>query len=212
MQDIGPASESAPLHGTQETAELETKIECLEAEIERLNAHNLQLEGQLSELRMHPVLLAGLKGETVVCKAVNGRMTEYASKYDVAIGDTIKIEVKCSKLNTPIKSRPSYRRWNWDKPLGYRGKGKQYDFLILMGERNFRYKLQSPGTEYVYFLVPKEHVQEVMTGGKGGSIEMDSNINRARKKTPKQNALRKFLVSIDVIAALSIAPENNGGV
>ena len=184
-----------------ETGSLKIENDDLKAEIESLKSHIRKLEANIVLLQTHPVFVNGLKGETLVCKALNGKMTSFAEHWDVTFGDTFKVEVKYSKINTPNKNR-SLKRWNWSKPLGSLDRGKDYDFLVLIGEKDERYQYLD-NTPYVYFVIPKQFVREVMTSGKlaGGNIQINTDMVKAN--FPAQITLRKFLRSYKEIEALT---------
>ena len=98
----------------------------------------LELEKELLFLKTHPTLSQGMKGETLVAQLTGGTLTKFAEKFDVMLSNAITIEVKFSKLNTPTPGS-STRRWNWSKPLGWRDKGKSFDFLLLIGDEIHRF-------------------------------------------------------------------------
>ncbi len=152
------------------------------------------LQEEVEYLRTHPTIAQGLKGERVVCALTQGTMTKYAERYDVVLPNELVVEVKFSKLNTPVHGA-STRRWNWAKPLGHMDRGKHYDFLILLGEKDHRHPV--PGFEegpYVSFLIPYQQVRQLMTDGKtiGGQIMLSSNLTSGRAE--KSKLLRRYMV------------------
>lgn len=176
-------------------------IEVLLQENKSLKSKIRELEKELSFLKTHPVFIQGLKGETIVCKLTGGIATKFASSYDVDVSGELKIEVKFSKLNKPNKS--STLRWNWSKPLGYLDKGKDYDFLLLLGDKDIRFSEQYPdNSPYVYFLIPRESVPQIMNSGKsiGANVQIISNLNNA--KSPTSLAIKKHLTSEEEIRPL----------
>lgn len=92
-------------------------VETLLAENLALHQRVTQLESELSFLKAHPVFLQGLKGETLIATLTGGELTSFASQHDIVVSGNVKLEVKFSKLNTPVAGS-STRRWNWSKPLG----------------------------------------------------------------------------------------------
>lgn len=153
-------------------------------------------------LRTHPVFVQGLKGETLVVSLSAGKLTEFAASHDVVTGSNLKVEVKFSKLNVPYKGA-TMRRWNWSKPLGWKDKGKDFDYLLLIGEKDWtnagQYRDDGP---YVFFLLPKDKVAEVVTRGAaiGGNVQINTNLGAASSVASK--ALKAFLVSEATVVAL----------
>jgi hypothetical protein len=181
----------------------EHDLDSLQAENETLRVRLRDLEAELLFLKSHPVLLAGLRGEQIICQAVNGVPTSYAASYDVALRCGKMIEVKYSNLHVPNKGRPM-KRWNWSKPLGSLDRGKDYDYLVLVGEKDARFKNQYlDDTPFVYFLIPVMQVKSVMTKGvlAGGNIQISTDIKNVA--SPAQVELKKYLVSYQKITALA---------
>ncbi len=105
-------------------------------------------------------MAAGIAGETLVCDLVGGELTSYATGFDITAAK-IKIEVKYSRLGSPVKGSKTLR-WSWSKPLGWKDKGKTYDFLVLIGEKDDRFPNQYLDTSrYVCFLIPRKEVEKV---------------------------------------------------
>ncbi|MBL5979371.1 hypothetical protein JAO85_19005 [Comamonas sp. NyZ500] len=161
--------------------------------ISKLEEENERLRRELDFLRAHPAISQGMRGELLIIKNFNGAATSYTASHDFITETGIKVEIKYSKLNQPNKRSPT-KRWNWGKPLGWLDKGKDYDFLLLIGEKDHRYAVdfldKSP---YVYFLLPIVAVPEVMSKGVsvGGMIQITTNLPKLRqKKFPPQ--LLKF--------------------
>lgn len=135
-------------------------------------------------LKLHPTISQGIKGETLVAQLTGGVVTSYAESYDIHTINGLRVEVKFSKLNQPMKVAPT-RRWNWSKPLGWLDKGKDYHYLLLIGEKDPRYFDQYPdSTPYIYFLVPIESVPVVMNKGQaiGGVIQITTNLAKLQNK------------------------------
>ena len=172
------------MESQRETLALKQRIIELEAENSRLNR-------ELDFLKMHPTMAQGLKGEMLIAQLVDGVVTDYAAGYDVLTRTGLHIEVKYSKLNHPMKVAPT-KRWNWGKPLGWLDQGKDYHYLLLIGEKDPRYRDQYPdGTPYVYFLVPLQAVRDVMDQGKtiGGMIQITTNLAKLEKKANRPSLL-----------------------
>lgn len=177
-------------------------IDHLAAENALLKVRIAQLEEELAFLRTHPVILQGLKGESLVAKLTGGELTSFAAEHDVVVAGDIKIEVKQSKLNTPVRGS-STRRWNWSRPLGWKDKGKSYDFLLLVGDKDKRYPHQyKDSSPYVFFLVPKEHVPRICNSGSAIGANVQLTTNLARATSPTSVALKSFMVSEAEITAV----------
>lgn len=172
----------------------------LKQRIAELELENAKLKNELDFLKTHPTITQGIKGETLVAKLVGGSATSYSDSYDVTTSTGLRIEVKYRKLNQPMKSSHT-RRWNWSKPLGWLDKGKDYHYLLLIGEKDLRHLDQYPDkTPYVYFLIPIAHVPEVMVKGKsiGGMIQTTTDLIKLQSKTNKPKLL-SFQVSFEHI-------------
>ena len=99
------------------------------------------------------------------------------------------------------------RRWSWSKPLGYRDKGKDYDYLILIGEKDNRFPDQYLDTSaYVCFFIPKQDVETLMFKGAsiGGIIQITTNFKSVGNQQSKM--LLKRMVKLEDIAALIKTP------
>lgn len=160
------------------------------------------LEQEIEFLRTHTAIAQGMKGETLIAKLAGGIMSDFAAEHDIVIGDDIKIEVKFSKLNVPVAGSPT-KRWNWSKPLGWKDKGKNYNFLLLIGEKDPRYLDQYPkDSPYVFFLIPKARVIEIMTSGSaiGANVALTTNLSTARAATAV--AIKQHMVSQELLTQL----------
>jgi hypothetical protein len=163
------------------------------------------LEEKIAFLTTHPALARGMRGGHLIAKLTGGALADYAAKYDVQKGK-IKIEVKSSKLNHPDLGS-STRRWNWSKPNGWKDKGKNYDFLLLIGDKDTRFLDQYPNDScpYVFFLIPCVKVHTILTKGKtiGANIQIISNLKKA--KSPASVALKQYLRSEKLIIEIEAA-------
>ena len=174
----------------------------LEKENELLKTQIADLKSELAYLRMHTVFLQGMKGETLVAQLTDGELTSFAAEHDIVIGGSVTVEVKFSKLNTPVAGSTT-RRWNWSKPLGWKDKGKSFDFLILVGEKDVRFPNQYlDDSPYIFFLVPRSRVLEVVTQGKtiGANVQITTNLVKAQ--SPASLALKQFIVPSSSVTAL----------
>lgn len=127
-----------------ENAELKRKIE--------------ELEQQLRFLTKHPSFIRGFSGETLVAQAVSGCRSGTTTSYDVRTSEVF-IEVKMSALHWNNRVGSSTRKWAWPRVFG-NSNGKQYDFLILMGDtdRRWQQRYKDTSSPYVFFCVPYNEV------------------------------------------------------
>ena len=108
----------------------------------------------------------GLKGERLICDLTGSIATKLNASFDLTSRSGLKVEVKLSKLHTPVKTAPNTKRWTWTKPLGWLDKGKDYDYLILLGEKDHRYQeLYLDDSPYVAFIVPLKDVPAICSVG-----------------------------------------------
>lgn len=162
--------------------------EGLKLRIQELEARVSQLEREIEFLRLHPTFAQGLKGERFICSITHGVATKLNSRFDILVKEQIKLEVKFSKLNTPEKKAHSTRRWSWSKPMGWLDKGKDYDFLILVGERDYRFDTQYlDDTPFVTFLVPAEKVPTIIVRGStiGANVNLTTHFKTVRSNPGK---------------------------
>lgn len=182
---------------------MKSEKEVLEDRLKQLEEENSILRTEISFLKTHPVFIKGFKGEQIVCDITSGQLTPFAAKYDLLTKKEIKVEIKYSKLMKPNLSS-ALRRWSWSKPLGYLDKGKDYDFLLLIGDKDYRFKNQYlDDSPYVFFLLPECTVRFVMTSGKsiGGNIMVTTNFQSIRSE--KSKLIHKHMVaSNDILTIL----------
>lgn len=170
----------------------------LEREITLLRTRVAELEQELGFLRTHGTLQQGMRGETLLATVTPATLTVLSSvpgfAAPLAVDSTIIVEMKFSKLNTPVAGSAT-RRWNWSKPLGWKDKGKRYDLLVLVGEKDPRYPEQYvDDAPYVFFVVPYDRVPEIMTHGRtiGANVQITSNLAKALSSA--SIALKQFVV------------------
>src|SRR5690348_1780583 len=106
----------------------------LENQITALNAEVARLKNENSFLKSHATLVRGMQGETLICKILNGQLTEKMASADVVANSIVRVEVKSSSLRRPQLASKRLR-WQWSKPLGENNYGKDYDFLVLLGDK-----------------------------------------------------------------------------
>jgi hypothetical protein len=179
---------------------LEEKCEALSVEVELWKERCGVLDREVEFLRAHPTISQGLKGERIVCSVTQGMMTKYAERYDVKLRNEITLEVKYSKLNTPVSTSPT-RRWNWGRPLGS-GNGKVYDFLVLLGEKDWRFQDQwVDESPYMTFLIPFASVPLLMSEGKReGMISLSTNFLAGWSK--KSKIVRNYVIDMNELEDL----------
>jgi hypothetical protein len=154
----------------------------LRGRIKILERKKRSLEQQVSFLRTHKTLQTGMTGETIIAKAVKGAVTAYAGSYDVQIGEQ-QLEVKFSTLLRSGLLTGDSTRWAWLKLLG-EGGNKKYDFLVLVGEKDLRWRAYylDKSTPYVFFLIPRDEVASLMhQSGRYHGIFVRSNPRGRRR-------------------------------
>jgi hypothetical protein len=152
---------------------------------------NIQaLEEKVAFLTQHNTLAAGISGETLISKIVNGHMTSYAASFDVVDGEGRRIEVKYSRMNSAQKGADT-KRWCWGKIFG-EGGHKDFDYMLLMGDKNERWRGSYKDAEgpFIFFCIPFDRVAELtmsMNAGRYRAIQLTSN-----PQTAKSRAARLF--------------------
>ncbi|MGA2594709.1 MAG: hypothetical protein ABSH32_32830 [Bryobacteraceae bacterium] len=166
-------------------------------EIQRFKKRILELEGENDELKRENEALKktinfarGAPAEELIAKLTDGERTGYKDRHDVTTKSGHRLEVKLSHLNNPSSSRT--RRWNWEGLLG-RNETKEYDFLVLVGQKDRRYGAQYPDfdLDYVIFLVPRGDVDSIKS--RGNRVALNTNLATARAQ--KSIVLKSYLVS-----------------
>ncbi len=161
--------------------------------ISSLERENAELKKEVEDLkevvefhRLTPTQAQGRKGETFIATLTRGVRTGYREPHDVTVNNGDRLEVKMSRVTKPN----SYtRRWNWHNVLGS-GHNKEYEFLILLGEKDPVWRDQyPPDLQYVIFLVPRSDVDHIKTGNQ---IAINTNLARVRAK--RSLALKRYLV------------------
>jgi hypothetical protein len=164
----------------RETVQLRERIRLLELE-------NSRLKEERDFFRRTPTLAQGLKGETLIADLTHGVQTGYKDPHDVTVPSGARLEVKYSHLNVQKKTKT--KRWNWHSVLGSTN-NKQYEYLVLVGEKDTRYDDQYPADlPVVLFLVPRSEVDHIKTGN-----DIAINTNLATAMAPRSLALKRHLV------------------
>ncbi len=164
-----------------ELVRLKRRVLELEEENAALKKENEALEKRIRFAR-------GVPAEEFVAKLTDGVRSRYKDGHDVTTGRGRRLEIKMSHLNSPGSSKT--RRWNWDRLRGD-NETKDYDFLVLVGDKDPRYASQYPsGLEYVCFLIPRGEVDTVCS--RGDCIALNTNLNTVRAH--KGILLKKYLL------------------
>jgi hypothetical protein len=185
------------------------RLKQLEDENRELTKTNARLKNELDCIKKHPVLLAGIKGEKLVCDLVGGKLTAFGKSFDLTAGKC-KIEVKYSNLGIAVQGSAT-RRWSWSKPLGWKDKGKDYHYLILLGEKDDRFPDQYlDTTPYVCFFIPRADVETLMFKGAsiGGIIQLTTHFRSVENQQSK--LLLSHMVKIGDISTLIKHAESVG--
>jgi hypothetical protein len=137
----------------------------LASELRRLRALVAFQERRLKRLEAIRGLV-GHAGEAYLAKVLRLPMPDARTGYDFRLPSGRTLEVKTSKLFKPSKSS-SVLRWTWHRPLGWTGQ-KKYDFLVLLGDKDLRFRYKSRSSEYVIFLIPHKKIGPAFGDGKDG--------------------------------------------
>lgn len=152
---------------------------------------------------MHPALAQGLKGERLICDLTESAISKLNAAFDLTTKSGIKLEIKFSKLHTPVKTSPNTKRWTWSKPLGWLDKGKDYDFLILLGEKDIRYISQYlDRSPYVVFMIPLSRVPEICASGSAIGANVNLTTNLANVNSPISKVLIEHMLPMTSIQEL----------
>lgn len=151
----------------------------LKGRIRELEEENEELKKKLDRAR-------GVPAEVLVAQMTGGKRTEgYKDSHDVTTKKGNRIEVKLSKVHA--QKSTSTKRWTWDRVLG----PKEYDFLVLAGEKDPRCAGYPPDLEYVFFLVRRSEVNDINSAGDCVAL----NTNFATAKASKARILvERYLV------------------
>jgi hypothetical protein len=172
-------------------AMIKDEIYLLKKENASLKRKVVELEQKVAFHENHPTLAQGIKGESLIAKLIGGDFTSHNASHDLLILDkNIAIEVKLSRLNTAVRKVTSTTmRWTWANVLGI-VKEKEYDYLILIGEADSRYKKYYMDKEspYVFFLIPREEVHSITistNSGRARTVQLLSNPMKAKSSASK---------------------------
>lgn len=128
--------------------------------IKKLRIKIKELQCKLDELCYHPSIIAGLQGEELVVKIAKGAKSKRGMPYDITLRNGDKVEIKYSRPNWPGHQTA---RWTWHRVLGEKGKGKDYKFLVLIGEKPESYQNDNKDESmYTYFLLKRMDVKKVV--------------------------------------------------
>jgi hypothetical protein len=157
-------------------------------EILRLRDRILVLENENEVLKRKLNFMRGVPAEMFVAGLTEGKRTRYKDRHDVTATGGQRLEVKSSHLN--LQERTKTKRWNWDRLLGL-NETKEYDFLVLLGEKDPRFEEQYPADlPYVCFLVPRCDVNNIRNGG--NCVALNTNLTTAR--SVKAQVLKRYLI------------------
>lgn len=158
-------------------------------EILTLKKRIFELEEENEALKKKLRFARGVPAEDFVAALTSGVRTRYKDGHDVTTKRGYRLEVKMSHLNCPGSSKT--RRWNWDRLFGL-NETKEYDFLVLVGDKDPRYDSQyPPDLEYVCFVIPRNEVDTIKSSG--NCVALNTNLTTAR--APKARILKRYLVA-----------------
>jgi len=159
------------------------------------------LENEIEFLVLHPTIAQGLKGERFICDLTEGTLTKPQASHDITLENQITLEVKFSSL-VKQGSGESYR-WHWGKPLGQNMK-KDYDFLLLVGDKDYRYDQYLDNAPFVFFLLPLNKVKYISASDRtyrGGQLNLNTHF--ATVRSPRGKELIQYMVSSSKIKELT---------
>ncbi len=149
-----------------------------EEEILKLKGRIRELEDEIEELKKKLDRARGVPAEVLVAQMTGGERTGgYKDSHDVTTKKGNRIEVKLSKVHG--QKSTSTKRWTWDRILG----PKEYDFLVLAGEKDPRCEGYPPDLVYVFFLVPRSDVNDINSAG--DCVALNTNFRSARADKAK---------------------------
>lgn len=168
------------------------KPSSLRAMINALKKENNELRKAIDRISRTTSRSVGIVGENYVAKILGLKVKGARFDHDFETPKGKRVEVKSSKLFSPSKAAAT-KRWTWHRPLGWSG-GKSFDFLLLLGEKDFRYKYRSRNAPYVMFLVPWRSVPTVSTR-KGHDMIINLTTNPATGRGRASALFAQFEVS-----------------
>lgn len=168
-------------------------IALLQKENDSLRERISALELKLSFFEKHSTYAEGVRGEKYLARSLMAALTSHKSSFDLLTQGGEKIEVKSSRLGS-VKSYTT-KRWIWNNIFGTNGM-KDFDFIILMGEADQRYKnIYETDSPYVFFLLSREDAFRFSGGaGKGKYIQLTSN---PLSKNARPNPIWNNMTSLD---------------
>lgn len=153
------------LRATEESSLEEVRADYpkLLQEHKALQAQHKALQAQLWELgREHKALkrkTIAHSGERYILELTSGKPQPYAESFDVLSASSHRLEVKSSRRHFVNRFESESRRWTSSNLLGSSGE-KQYDYAILLGEKDRDYlQTYPPSGQYVIFCVPRDRVK-----------------------------------------------------
>lgn len=187
-----------------EVIRLRERIQDLEKRLSLCEAERDGLKRQRESLR------GGFEAVNFVKDLTGGQITAYQDSYDLQLPNGYRLEIKWSHLNVVS---PYTRRWNWDNILGGPTRGKEYHFLVLVGEKDpeHRHKYPYRDEPYVCFLVPRCEVRSVIYTDARGKA-MAALVTSLSSRKERGTAIKKFIVSTRDIESLSSLEPRVGAV
>ena len=174
------------------------------SEIKRLKRLIKRLRDHLTAVKGFKKTVDGTEGEKFILRLIRGGIKKADfSPHDLVTRKGNRIEVKNAQpvcTNNKIAT-PCYR-WNWRYVLRPNKKRKYYDYLILMGKKDKRYKQNDlDKTPYVYFILSFEETKRIVSPKDDyGQISLTTNLDTVRGKQGK--TLLKYRKSFSELKAI----------
>lgn len=168
--------------------------------IKKLRKQIRELKNELSFFRGLQTKVTGSNGEDLIKKISQGNKTLHNAPHDIITTKGTKIEVKtvrCLPANNRVETPCC--RWSWRYVLRRKKKEKDYEYLILIGDKDRRYKQNNlDRSPYVFFLLSKRQVKNILSPKDSiGQINLTTNFETVRSKQGRE--LLKYRKSIKEI-------------
>jgi len=153
--------------------------------INRLRERIKYLNAQLALFKNIQKRVGGITGEDFIqgiCR--DGFKTEHNASYDFLTKNRKRIEVKKAQC-LPVNNRsetPCYR-WAWRYVIRTNKKRKYYDYLLLIGDKDKRYRQNDiDKSPYVFFFLSYEEAKKLLPSNGHRHFNLTTNFATVRSK------------------------------